>query len=54
MSQREDAVEEQMLPNYNIRDLMRRKAHGFQILPGERDLDGFYFACLDKIGRTTG
>jgi 16S rRNA (cytosine967-C5)-methyltransferase len=45
---------EQMLPNYNIRDLMHRKARGFQILPGERDLDGFYYACLDKPGRTTG
>jgi 16S rRNA (cytosine967-C5)-methyltransferase len=46
------AVEEQLLPDYNIRDLMHRKALGFQILPGERDLDGFYFACLDKPGRT--
>ena len=54
MSLQEDVVEEQMLPNYNIRDLMHRKARGFQILPGERDLDGFYFACLDKTGRTTG
>jgi hypothetical protein len=46
------ACEEQLLPDYNIRDLMRRKARGFQILPGEQDLDGFYFACLDKTGRT--
>ena len=45
---------DQMLPNYNIRDLMHRKARGFQILPGEKDLDGFYYACLDKPGRTTG
>jgi 16S rRNA (cytosine967-C5)-methyltransferase len=47
-------IGEHMLPNYNIRDLMHRKARGFQILPGERDLDGFYYACLDKPGRTTG
>jgi 16S rRNA (cytosine967-C5)-methyltransferase len=52
MRRNPDAVEEQLLPDYNIRDLMRRKARGFQILPGEQDLDGFYFACLDKSGRT--
>ncbi|MGH8166659.1 MAG: 16S rRNA (cytosine(967)-C(5))-methyltransferase RsmB, partial [Woeseiaceae bacterium] len=42
------ADEDQVLPNYNIRDLMHRKACGFQILPGDRDLDGFYFAALRK------
>ena len=42
------ADEDQVLPNYNIRDLMYRKACGFQILPGDRDLDGFYFAALRK------
>jgi 16S rRNA (cytosine967-C5)-methyltransferase len=52
MGRNPGAVEEQLLPDYNIRDLMHRKARGFQILPGERDLDGFYFACLDKPGRT--
>ena len=57
MSRKPEATEnigEQMLPDYNIRDLMRRKARGFQILPGDGDLDGFYYACLDKPGRTTG
>ena len=24
--------------------------HGRQILPGENDMDGFYFACLRKLG----
>jgi 16S rRNA (cytosine967-C5)-methyltransferase len=43
-----DAVENPVLPNYNIRDLMRRKALGFQVLPGSAGLDGFYYACLDK------
>ncbi|MEX2126500.1 MAG: 16S rRNA (cytosine(967)-C(5))-methyltransferase RsmB [Woeseia sp.] len=50
------ADEEQVLPNYNIRDLMCRKKCGYQILPGiipglipgDQDLDGFYFACLRK------
>lgn len=54
MSRHPAATEEQVLPNYNIRDLMHRKARGFQILPGRADLDGFYFACLDKKGPTTG
>lgn len=43
-----DAVEESMLPNYNIRDLMRRKACGYQLLPGTAGVDGFYYACLVK------
>lgn len=43
-----DAHEESVLPNYNIRDVMRRRACGWQILPGTRDLDGFYYACLGK------
>ena len=43
-----DAVEDRVLPNNNIRDLMRRKACGYQVLPGTADLDGFYYACLVK------
>ena len=43
-----DAHENDVLPNNNIRDLMRRKACGYQILPGTADLDGFYYACLEK------
>jgi len=44
----EDAMENPLLPNNNIRDLMRRKVCGYQILPGTADMDGFYFACLVK------
>lgn len=44
----ETAQEDQLLPNYNIRDLMYRRASGFQILPGEAGLDGFYYASLEK------
>ena len=43
-----DAVEDTVLPNNNIRDLMRRKACGYQILPGTAGMDGFYYACLVK------
>ena len=44
----DDAVENTVLPNNNIRDLMRRKACGYQILPGTAGMDGFYYACLVK------
>lgn len=43
-----DASERQVLPDYNIRDLMYRRRSGFQVLPGDHDLDGFYYACLEK------
>jgi len=44
----DNAVEDAVLPNNNIRDLMRRKACGYQILPGTAGMDGFYYACLVK------
>ena len=44
----DDAVEDDVLPNNNIRDLMRRRACGYQVLPGTAGLDGFYYACLVK------
>ncbi len=43
-----DALENDVLPNNNIRDLMRRRVCGYQILPGTADMDGFYYACLEK------
>ena len=43
-----DAIENDVLPNYNIHDLMRRKACGYQILPGSAGMDGFYYAALQK------
>jgi 16S rRNA (cytosine967-C5)-methyltransferase len=43
-----DAIENDVLPNNNIRDLMRRKACGYQILPGLAGMDGFYYAALQK------
>jgi 16S rRNA (cytosine967-C5)-methyltransferase len=45
---RSDAAEDAVLPNNNIRDLMRRKACGYQVLPGTAGMDGFYYACLVK------
>jgi len=43
-----DAQEDRVLPNYNIRDLMVEKTCGFQVLPGSQELDGFYYACLER------
>ena len=43
------AREERLLQNNNIRDLMREKACGSQILPGTAGMDGFYFASLVKV-----
>ena len=45
---RDDAEEDVVLPNNNIRDVMRRKACGYQVLPGTAGMDGFYYACLVK------
>jgi len=45
----EDAREDNVLQNNNIRDLMRDKACGHQILPGTAGLDGFYYAGLKKV-----
>jgi 16S rRNA (cytosine967-C5)-methyltransferase len=45
----DDAREVDALLNNNIRDLMQRKTCGYQILSGSQDLDGFYFACLEKL-----
>ena len=44
----DDAVEDTVLHNNNIRDVMRRKTCGYQVLPGTAGMDGFFFACLVK------
>jgi len=44
-----NAREVDVLQNNNIRDLMRGKACGRQILPGTAGLDGFYYAGLVKV-----
>jgi len=48
LARHSDAREDRVLPNYNIRDLMVEKTCGFQVLPGSKGLDGFYFACLER------
>ena len=44
----DDACEASMLQDYNIRALMRERSTGCQVLPGTADLDGFYYAALEK------
>ncbi len=44
-----DARENDLLQDNNIRDLMRSKGRGIQVLPGTAGLDGFYFAALGKV-----
>ncbi|MDJ0812108.1 MAG: 16S rRNA (cytosine(967)-C(5))-methyltransferase RsmB [Woeseiaceae bacterium] len=44
-----DAREDNVLHDYNIRDLMRDKACGQQILPGTAEMDGFFYAGLTKV-----
>jgi len=44
-----DVTESTVLPNNNIRDLMKRTPGGYQILPGCGCMDGFYFSCLEKV-----
>ncbi len=48
LERHDEAVEDDVLPNNNVRDLMRRKVCGYQVLPGTAGLDGFYYACLEK------
>ena len=43
-----DAHENDVLQNNNIRDVMRRRACGYQLMPGTAGMDGFYYACLEK------
>ncbi len=49
LKEHRDAQENDVLQNNNIRDLMRRKTCGYQVLPGTAGLDGFYFASLEKV-----
>jgi len=44
-----DARENDVLQNNNIRDVMHRTACGYQLLPGTAGMDGFYFACLERV-----
>jgi len=49
LENRDDGQEDEVLQDYNIRDLMRDKACGHQVLPGTAEMDGFYYASLTKV-----
>lgn len=49
LEEHQDARENEVLPNNNIRDVMQRKACGYQFLPGTAGMDGFYYASLEKV-----
>jgi 16S rRNA (cytosine967-C5)-methyltransferase len=44
-----NARENDVLHNNNIRDVMHRRACGYQLLPGTAGMDGFYYACLERV-----
>ena len=48
LAAQDDACEDKVLHDYNIRALMCERRAGFQVLPGTQGLDGFYFAALEK------
>ncbi len=48
LAENADASPDTVLPNNNIRALMHARGPGYQLLPGTRGLDGFYFAALRK------
>ena len=43
-----DASEDKVLHDYNIRALMCERSVGYQLMPGTRGCDGFYFAAIEK------
>ncbi len=49
LEETEDARENDVLQNNNIRDVMHRRACGYQLLPGTAGMDGFYYACLERV-----
>jgi 16S rRNA (cytosine967-C5)-methyltransferase len=46
-----DAQPDVLLPNNNIRALMQPRGPGFQLKPGTRGMDGFYYAGLIKTNQ---
>ena len=44
----DNVVLKDLLLNNNIQTVMHRTAHGYQLLPGSKNMDGFYFACIEK------
>lgn len=43
-----DVLVNNLLLNNNIHDVMHKTNHGYQLLPGTKEMDGFYFSYLEK------
>ena len=43
-----DVIAKKLLLNNNIHDVMHKTIYGYQLLPGTRGMDGFYFSYLEK------
>lgn len=43
-----DVLVNNLLLNNNIHDVMHKTDHGYQLLPGTKEMDGFYFSYLEK------
>ena len=43
-----DVIVKKLLLNNNIHDVMHKTIYGYQLLPGTRGMDGFYFSYLEK------
>jgi len=43
-----DVITKNLLLNNNIHDVMHKTMHGYQLLPGTKGMDGFYFSYLEK------
>jgi len=44
----DNVVLKDLLLNNNILDVMHKTSYGYQLLPGSKNMDGFYFACIEK------
>ncbi len=44
----DNVVLKDLLLNNNIQTVMHKTVHGYQLLPGSKNMDGFYFACIEK------
>ena len=52
LQKHDNVVLKDLLLNNNIQNVMHKTSYGYQLLPGSKNMDGFYFACIEKNSRT--
>jgi len=52
LQKHDNVVLKDLLLNNNIKNVMHKTSYGYQLLPGSKNMDGFYFACIEKNSRT--